>query len=361
MKAILLVPALLAGLSPSTVAQADPPDHPVVGGLRCYADGSIGGVVAAADDSTEFHLRVTAAHCELWLGGSHHGDPGTQRAAVGSDEESACLAMLSGWMTHAFSKSELEQLQLLDDVSHRGTPGFEWDFDRYRQGALVHRLFQYLRASRASVDQVFEGDGLVRLSFRVTDGLGRAHVVLFRTSDEDPVARPHLDDSMHPIAPQSVDERWVLHAMRGYTAQHLPARIRELWWQGAEPMPADLDPSAVRMFMAMRDYMQATSPRLLQAMRLKDGGSIELMFLGGGGQIFSVFFDHAIGSDTSGRIKLRPGELAERALVEFGSDEERRLLAQLDAYVARSERADDGDRDAALVREQLREYRRLKG
>ncbi|MFT4511593.1 MAG: hypothetical protein ACI89X_000629 [Planctomycetota bacterium] len=56
---------------------------------------------------------------------------------------------------------------------------------------------------------MFEGRATVALSFKLKDGLGSQQLVLFRKLGNG-LVRPHLGDSMTPVAAECRAEPWIL-------------------------------------------------------------------------------------------------------------------------------------------------------
>lgn len=325
MKTIAIIVALVAG---NCVAQADKAVS--LEKVSRYADGSAGAILVDATGRTPFHIGLSSYRCDLFVGATHGGDEKARRLQPGGEEEAQLVARLVAWSEASFDKAERQRVEAADDVHHRGSG---WTFDRYKEAAVVNRLAQYRLIRGAKITDVIEGRGTVHLSFKVRDGLGRTQLVLWR-SMADGIARPHLGDSMTPIAEGGLDERWVLQAMLAYSRTNVPKTCRDALWAGHKIKAENVTPAAMSVISILVEYKRATSPRITNVFHVKDGGSTVCALVDVRGAAFEVRFDKGIGSDTIGRMLYRKGDEKER-LVAFGSEREQQLLAGFEACLRR--------------------------
>lgn len=338
------------------VAQSD--EGPTITRLDRYDDGSCGGVLTDADGATPFHLAFTAYRADLWCGVTWSGEGAGELLPPGSDAEAALLARLAKWSERAFDAEERAAIEAAPDVHHRGSG---WTFDRYKAAAVVNRLAHFRRIRGARITDVFQGRGTVRVSFKMKDGLGNAQLVLFRNVT-DAWSRPHLADSVEPVAIDSVTERFIVQAMTSYAEANIEKRLVDLVWSGAEIGLGNVAAPVRDVLFALVNYRTATSPRLIAVQRLRDGGSVNVVFVDPKGDRFDVFFDGALGSATKGRIKVAKGGSEDAELIGFGSVDEVLLLAALDGYLKRNA-ADleaDGYMPVKVIAERLAAYRKIK-
>lgn len=299
-----------------------------------YADGSAGAVLIDATGRTAFHIGLTPYRCDLIVGAAHEDRDGARRLVPGSDEEGRFLARLAAWSKAAFEAKERATIEAAADVHHRGSG---WSFDRYKEAAVVNRLAHYRLIRGAEISDVFPGRATVHLSFKVRDGLGREQLVLFRQMEEQgrkALARPHLGDAMTPVVEGSLEERWVLQAMRSYSQANVPKACRDALWAGHKVKAKDTTPEAMSVLSTLVAYKRATSPRITGMMHARDGGSTMFQLVDARGQAFAVRFDKRIGSDHIGRMMYSAGGDPE-ALVAFGSARETELLAGFNGYLQR--------------------------
>ena len=342
---------LLASTAASAVAQGeqgavDAPRTPAkLEKVHRYADGSCGGILVDATGRTPFHLSLTRHRCDLFVGATHESDAGAKRLAPGGDAETAFVARLVAWSEASFPPAERAEIEGRDDVHHRGSG---WTFDRYKEAAVVNRLAHYRQIRGATIGHVFLGRGTVALSFKVRDGLGATQLVLFRKLD-DGTCRPHLGDSVEPVAEESRAERWILQAMLSYSQRHVPQNLRDLLWSGVKVKAKDVTPEAMNIVSMMIAYRNATAPRIVGVRYLRDGGSVVYVLVDARGAQSSVKFDKQIGSDTIGRMKYSDATCPEQ-LVAFGSQREKALLAGFDGWLARGGSDPRGVLASALAR-----------
>ena len=347
MKMLAALVALSSALVPAA-AQA-----PQLTSVDRYADGSCGGVLVDAAASTAFCLEVTRHRAELWLDARHEGADGARRVAPGSDEEQAFLRRLQQWGKAAFDDELRARIEAADDVHHRGQGWSFASFDRYKEAAVLNRLALYRRIHAATITDVIRGRGTVRLSLKVRDGLGAARLVTFRRLEQTAL-RMHFGDAQQPVAYDSVDERFVLQAMRAYIEKNIPARGLELLWQGAKLWPMGASRDAMAVFAVLKEYCWQSSPRLANAFYVKDGGSTIYALVDMRSRAYEVKFDKAIGSTTIGRMYERQGK-DEWQLVALGSDREAELLAGFRSLLARI-----GERDRPMLAGWLERYAKLQ-
>lgn len=333
----------LASLLATTVVAQSPPAR--LEKVHRYADGSCGAILLDATGRTPFHLSLTRHRCDLFVGATHENDDGAKRLAPGGEAEAAFVARLVAWSEASFEAAERTDIEGRDDVHHRGSG---WTFDRYKEAAVVNRLAHYRQIRGARITDVFLGRGTVVLSFKVQDGLGARQLVLFRKLD-DGTCRPHLGDSVEPVAEEGRDERWILQAMLSYSQQHVPQNLRDLLWSGAKVKAKDVSSEAMNVVSMMIAYRNATAPRIASVRYLRDGGSIVYVLVDARGSQFQVKFDKQIGSDTIGRMKYSDAECTEQ-LVAFGSEREKALLAGFDGWLRRGGADARGVLASALAR-----------
>jgi len=244
---------------------------------------------------------------------------------------------------------------------------------------LVNRLSKYrrIRSARIRDLQLVDvsgerhppGPDEVVVSFLLEDGLGGERRVVF-CKVNDAWARPHLDGSPEPVAVGSWQECCILKAVRSHTREHIDERLRRKIWSGKEiaiaspPVPIE----TAQLFYTMCGYVGMTSPRLLDAAHLRDGGSVVFVFADGRGERFVIEFDKKVGSPTRGQIKFQgdglmtlnredgPFDFA----IDHGSTQETRILRLLDRCLELSA-AEPGIYDgphATMLAEALAEYRK---
>tara|TARA_R110002072_G_scaffold109160_1_gene236282 strand:+ start:49036 stop:50172 length:1137 start_codon:yes stop_codon:yes gene_type:complete len=315
-----------------------------------YADGSCGAVLIDGEGRTPFHLGLNKYRCDLFVGATHEEDAAAKQLAPGSDAEAALLQRLMAWAEASFGPQERATIEAADDVHHRGSG---WTFDRYKEAAVVNRLAHYRQIRGAEITDVFEGRSTVALSFKVRDGLGNQRLVLFRKL-ADGLVRPHLGDSMTPVAEESREERWILQAMLSYSQKNVPKVIRDLLWSGVKVKAKDVTVAAMHVVSVMIQYRKCTSPRVANTWNLLDGGSMVYAMVDARGQPFEVEFDKEIRSTTIGRMKFRNANTSDE-LVAFGSAREQQLLAGFDTCL---KRASEEDRD--VLQNLLARYRELR-
>jgi len=296
-----------------------------------YADGSAGAILVDATGRTPFHIGLTPYRCDLFVGATHEGRDGARRLAPGSDEEGRLIARLAAWSKAAFDDNERAAIEAAADVHHRGSG---WTFDRYKEAAVVNRLAHYRLIRGAEITNIFPGRATVHLSFKVRDGLGRQQLVMFRQMEKKGLARPHLGDAMTPVVEGSLDERWVLQAMLSYSQANVSKPVRDALWAGHEVKPEDTTMEAMNVLSTLVEYKRATSPRITNLFRVKDGGSTVFAMVDARGNAFEVRFDKGIGSETIGRMMHSTGRGTEQ-LVAFGSQLEKDLLAGFERCLQR--------------------------
>lgn len=299
-----------------------------------YADGSSGAILVDAKGRTPFHIGLTGYRCDLFVGGRHEDHEGARRLPAGSHEEAELVARLVAWTKIAFDDKERASIEAAADVHHRGSG---WTFDRYKEAAVVNRLAHYRLIRGAEITNVFEGRSTVHLSFKVRDGLGKQQLVMFRRLEAGKTggtARPHLGDSVSPVVEDSLEERWILQAMLSYTQQHVNAKCRDAWWAGNEVQAKDVAPAARSVLSTLVEYKRATSPRIVNVFRMRDGGSTVYALVDARGKSFDVRFDKQIDSKNTGRMMYRAAG-GDETLVAFGSPREKELLAGFDVCLAR--------------------------
>lgn len=301
-------------------------DPPKLRDVRRYADGSCGGVLTYGSGSTAFCLEVTAYRTELWLGATAAGRKRARRVAPGSEDATGFLARLERWGQIAFDEKLRTRIAHADEIRRRGHGWSFESFDRYKQAAVLHSAMLYRRIHASRITDVIPGRGTVRLSFKLREGTDarRNRLVTFRSLDGAGL-RMHFGDAQQPIAYDSVDERFVLRAMRAYTEKHIAAGDLDLLWQGAKMMPAGVSRETLAVLVVLRDYCHLSSPRLSGALYVQDGGSTIYELVDARCRGFEVKFDKALDSKTKGRMYYRK-DSEEWQLVAFGSDREAGLL-----------------------------------
>lgn len=296
-----LVPLLLAATT--AIATAATQSAPQVDDLTRYADESVAGALDVDGEVTLFHLDVRESVCRLYVGAKHSDEDGAEFAAPGSSEAVALLAGVRKWLASELSADEQRSYLEPDDVTQYRDPitGERMAWPRYLTVHMLRAVHRYDVSSAQTIDNVHDGNGAIRLSFKWTDGAGRSQQVFLRTVDESPFPRVCLGASEEPLTVNSRAELDVCVAVARWLRRSLGD---DAWSAAASDALPDATPAAVAsVFGAYRQYRIDTGPRLRQVARYRDGGSVGFVFTDALDRELQLFFDNQIGSETRGNLK----------------------------------------------------------